>query len=101
HPLAVPPALSLHDALPISDRGKRSLGLRFSPIPRQVRDGDHHQAVRLAEPDEIRDASHGAVIVDDLANHARGVQAREMGEIDGRDRKSTRLKSRHQISSYA
>src|SRR5438552_8276227 len=41
-------------------------------MPRQVRDGDHHEAVRLAEPDEIRDASHGAVVVDDLANHASG-----------------------------
>ena len=66
------------------DRPERSFVLRFHPVPRQVGDGDHHEAVRLAEPDQVRHASHGAVVAHDLADHARGVQAREAGEIDGR-----------------
>src|SRR6266702_7044980 len=55
------------------DCPKRSIELRFQPVSRQVRDGDHHEAVYFAESDEIRDTSHGPVVVDDLADHARGV----------------------------
>src|SRR6266446_4359650 len=66
------------------DRPKRSIELRFQPVSRQVRDGGHHEPVCFAEPDQVRHAGHGPVVVDDLADHARGVQAREAGEIDGR-----------------
>src|SRR5437764_1181437 len=54
------------------DRPKRSIELRFQPVSRQVRDGDHYEAMSLAEPDEIRHAGHSPVVVDDLADHAGG-----------------------------
>src|SRR5437762_858373 len=55
----------------------RPLEFRFQPVSRQVRDGDHHEAVRFAKPDQVRHAGHGPVVVDNLADHARGVQTRE------------------------
>src|SRR5438270_10925056 len=73
------------------DRPKRSIELRFQPVSRQVRDGDHHETVFFAEPDQVRHAGHGPVVVDDLADHAGWVQAREAGEIDGRLGLSTTL----------
>src|SRR6266576_4995585 len=59
------------------DRPERSIELRFKPVARQVRDRDHHEAVRFAKPDQVRHAGHGPVVVDDLADHARRVQARQ------------------------
>src|SRR5262249_35820926 len=66
------------------DRCKRSFEIRFESVARQLRDRDHHKAVLLAEPHEVRDARHGAVGVDDLADDAGGVEAREAGKIDCR-----------------
>ena len=40
--------------------------------------------MRFAETDKIGHSGHGAVVIDDLADHACGAQAREAGEIDGR-----------------
>src|SRR5438105_6252082 len=65
------------------DRPKRSIELRFQPVSRQVCDGDHHEAVCFAETDQVRHAGHGPVVVDDLAAHTGGGQAREAREIDG------------------
>src|SRR5205807_6099998 len=65
------------------DRPERSIELRFQPVSRQVCDGGHHEAVRFAEPDQVRHAGHGAVVVDDLADHDGGVKAGDAGEIDG------------------
>src|SRR5262249_27037735 len=66
------------------DRPRRSIELRFQAVSRQVRDGDHYEAVCFAELDQVRNAGHGSVVVDNLADHARRLQAREVGEIDGR-----------------
>src|SRR5947207_15399848 len=52
------------------DRPKRSIELRFQPVSRQVRDGDHHKAVSFAKPDQVRHPGRGPGVVDDLANHA-------------------------------
>src|SRR5437773_904384 len=52
------------------DRPKRSIELRFQPVSRQVRDGDHHEAVSFAEPDQVRPAGHGLVVVADLGDPA-------------------------------
>src|SRR5438874_10530990 len=65
-------------------RPGRLFALDPQPVPRQVGDGDHHEAVCLAEPNQVRNAGHGAVVVDDLADHARGAQAGQAGQIDGR-----------------
>ena len=37
----------------------------------------------LAELHEVGDAGHGAVVVDDLAEHAGRVEAGQAGEVDG------------------
>src|SRR5437868_10883367 len=63
---------------------KRSFVIQFEPVPRQISDRDHHEVVPLAEPDEIRHARHGAIVVDNLADHAGGVEAGEMGQVDRR-----------------
>src|SRR5207253_10325111 len=47
------------------NRPERFIELRFQPVSRQVRDGDHPEAVRFAEPDQVRHAGHGPVVVDD------------------------------------
>ena len=41
------------------------------------------QAVLLAELDQVGDPGHGAVVVDDLAEHAGRVQAGHAGQVDG------------------
>src|SRR3954447_17554081 len=62
----------LHPQRTAIDRPGRSIELRFQPVSRQVRDGDHHEAMSFAEPDQVRHAGHGPVVVDDLADHAGG-----------------------------
>src|SRR6266436_8460564 len=59
------------------DRPKRCIELRFQPVSRQVRDGDYHEAVCLAEPDQVRHAGHGPVVVDDFADDAGGKEPRK------------------------
>ena len=48
-----------------------------SPVGDQVADRDHLEAVPSAVLDEVRHASHRAVVVHDLADHARRVEAGE------------------------
>src|SRR5438034_3980096 len=40
------------------DRPTRSIELRFQPVSRQVRNGDHHEAVCFAQPDQVRHEGH-------------------------------------------
>ncbi len=66
------------------DRGKRGFKIQFQSVARQVRHGNHQQTVLFAEPDEIGHARHCPIIIDDLADHARGIHGRETGKINGR-----------------
>jgi len=50
-------------------------------IPRQLRNTNHLEIVLSAEADEISQTRHAAVIFDDFADHARGIQSGEMSEI--------------------
>ncbi len=55
-----------------------------APVLDQVCDGDHLQTVAGAVPDQVRDAGHRPVVVHDLADDTRGVQARESRQVDRR-----------------
>ena len=48
----------------------------------ELRDGDHVQAELLLEFDELGQARHRAVLVQDFADDAAGVQAGEGREVD-------------------
>ena len=50
----------------------------------QVGDGADLQPVALGDGDEVGQARHRAVLVHDLADHARGVEPGEPGDVDGR-----------------
>ena len=63
----------------------------------QVGDRDHFQAVPRAEFAKLRHARHGAVLIHDFADHARGVESGEAGKIDGR----FRLSGAHQHAAFA
>src|SRR5260221_7616426 len=71
--------------------GKNAIVCRQGPfiiaiktIAREIGDGDHQQIMLLAESDQVRQTSHGAVVIDDLADHSGGLQAGETRQIDGR-----------------
>jgi len=49
-----------------------------------LRDRDHAQAKTFLKLDQLRQALHRAVVVDQLAQHACGRQAGERHQIDGR-----------------
>src|SRR5437588_2140887 len=53
-------------------------------MPRQIGNGDHRQAMLVTEPNEVRDASHRAVVIQNLANNAGREQTCKSGEIDRR-----------------
>ena len=55
-----------------------------APVLDEVGDGDHLQAVQLAERGEIRHAGHRPVVVHDLAHHTGRKQAGEPREVDRR-----------------
>ncbi len=57
--------------------------LVLAPVADEVGDGDHQQAVLLGERDQIGDPGHGAVLVDDLAEDPRRVEAGHAGQVDG------------------
>src|SRR5574338_134078 len=54
-----------------------------SPIGDQIGDGRDLEAVELRHLDEIGHARHGAVVVHHLADHARGVESGQAGDVDG------------------
>jgi hypothetical protein len=56
----------------------------LAPVRDQVGDRDHLQPVAPAVALEVGDARHLAVVAHHLADHARGIQAREPGEVDRR-----------------
>src|SRR5260370_37406915 len=58
--------------------------IAIETIAREICDRDQQQIVLLAESDKVRQTSHGAVVIDDLADHAGGLQASETRQIDGR-----------------
>ena len=59
-----------------------SFSLR-APVGDEVADRAELQPVLAAEVLQLRQPGHGAVVVEDLAEDAGGVQAGELGEIDG------------------
>ena len=80
---------------PVADRGELAVGgrqlrrhhpldqpLGAPPVGDQVGDRDHLQPVALAVRDQVRHPGHGPVVVHDLADHARRVEAGEPGEVD-------------------
>src|SRR5882724_8303094 len=60
--------------------------IAIETIAREICDRDHQQIVLLAESDKVVQTSHGAVVIDDLADHSGGLQASETCQIDGRFR---------------
>ena len=62
----------------------RDQPLRASAIGDQVGDRDERQGVGAREFDQPRQAHHGAVVVDDLAENAGRVAARDACQIDRR-----------------
>jgi hypothetical protein len=63
-------------------RSKGTIAVVFEPISGQLGDGDHDEVMLVAEPHKVGHASHAAVVVDDLADHAGGVQVCESRKID-------------------
>ena len=57
--------------------------LGLAPVADELGDRDQQQVVLLAELDEVGDPGHRAVVVDDLAQHAGGVEAGHAGQVDG------------------
>jgi hypothetical protein len=55
-----------------------------TPIGDQVGDGRDLQAVALGEGDQVVAPGHGAVVVHDLADHARRVEAGQACQVDRR-----------------
>src|SRR6266478_1461785 len=58
--------------------------IAIETIAREICDRYHQQVVLLAESDKVRQTSHGAVVIDDLADHSGGLQAGETRQIDCR-----------------
>src|SRR4051812_44134930 len=44
--------------------------IAIETIAREICDRDHQQIVLLAELDKVRQTSHGAVVIDDLADYS-------------------------------
>src|SRR6266404_7046991 len=58
--------------------------IAIETIAREICDRYHQQIVPLAEFDKVRQTSHGAVVIDDLADHSGGLQSSETCQIDRR-----------------
>src|SRR6266700_3111240 len=58
--------------------------IAIETIAREICNRYHQQIVLLAEFDKVRQTSHGAVVIDDLADHPGGLQASETRQIDCR-----------------
>src|SRR5688572_28120224 len=91
-------ALSLHDALPIFDRGKRC-------IPNAIRADIAHGGAVGVRACDLAAGYRPCGITDqlDLVDHRGGLAARAWSSTDDlcEDRKSTRLNSSHSQISYA
>ena len=57
--------------------------LVLQPVRHDLRDGDEREPMLFGEPLELGAARAGAVVVQDLADHARRVEPREPREIHG------------------
>ena len=57
--------------------------LTVPPVLDELRDRDEREAAGVAELAQAGQPGHGAVIVDDLGEHAGRVEASEPGEVDG------------------
>src|SRR5207247_8817997 len=87
--------LSLHDALPISDRERASVSDQREDL---VQIALHHRAEPPARRMPV--LTHGAEEKPDIPGRHVGERVRPIFE-DGLDRKSTRLNSSHEWISYA
>src|ERR1700722_5146835 len=58
------------------------VALVLHAVADEIRYGQHLQIVLLAEFVELRHPGHGAVFVHDFADHTRGIQTSDAGEID-------------------
>jgi hypothetical protein len=74
-----PEAAELGDHLPLGDAFNRVFGLQ--PVADQVGDRADHQAVLVREALEVGTARHRAVLVQDLDDHGRGLEAGEACKI--------------------
>src|SRR5262245_31896665 len=65
-------------------RGTRcsAIKIQVESVPRQIRDADHYEIVSLAKPDQVGHAGHRAILIDDLADHAGGIESGESRQID-------------------
>ena len=61
-------------------------GVVTPPVGDEIGDGGDFHAVTLGERRQVREPGHGAVVVHDLADHARRVEAGEAGDVDRRFR---------------
>ena len=50
-------------------------------ISDQIADRPYLQCMKLREADQVVETGHGPVLIHDLADHARGVQPRQSGDI--------------------
>src|SRR5258708_1872430 len=69
----------------------RSLRIACQSVPRQVFNGDHFEFVHLAKLHKVRHSCHGAIVVENLADNARGVQFCEARKINRRLRMASAL----------
>src|SRR5207244_7848668 len=90
--------LSLHDALPISNHRN----VRCSPTPSSNRQLPHHRHIRqIANPRQRRGGKNGITYPGCATPILLVLPACPVQQHDETDRKSTRLNSSHQITSYA
>src|ERR1035437_9971940 len=61
--------------------GAHNVALVAQPVADQLSDSKNPQPVFLAEGNEIRDAGHRSVVLHDLADHARWIEASHPRQI--------------------
>ena len=62
---------------------RRTQLLAATAITDEIGDRDDDELVLVREALEVGQARHRAVVVHDLREHARGLEAGEAGEVDG------------------
>src|SRR5207248_11014751 len=92
--------LSLHDALPISQRLAQGVPVALGPA---LQDGQLAEAAQAAEEGQGQDAGAGVAHATPLARVRDGLQGlnERTDQRACQDRKSTRLNSSHRTISYA